>query len=128
MTVLLTIAVVGFLGYCMRAVFIVSLAKHAFPPLALRVLEYVAPAVMGALVMTMLTGARGHFGHWRAGGGGFGGSRRGGRSHPQCWYRLDLRDGGVLDPGERDQLTQFSRILIDVGILHHPGAQLSSVQ
>jgi branched-subunit amino acid transport protein len=59
MTVLLTITVVGFLGYCMRAVFIVSLAKHAFPPLALRVLEYVAPAVMGALVMTMLTGPEG---------------------------------------------------------------------
>ena len=59
MTVLLTICCVGLLGYSMRAIFIVSLAKLSFPPLALRLLEYVAPAVMGALVMTMLTGPEG---------------------------------------------------------------------
>ena len=59
MTVLLTIFCVGLVGYGMRAIFIVSLAKHSFPPLALRLLEYVAPAVMGALVMTMLTGPEG---------------------------------------------------------------------
>ena len=59
MTVLLTICCVGLLGYGMRAIFIVSLAKLSFPPLALRLLEYVAPAVMGALVMTMLTGPEG---------------------------------------------------------------------
>ena len=59
MTALLTIFCVGLVGYAMRAIFIVSLAKHSFPPLALRLLEYVAPAVMGALVMTMLTGPEG---------------------------------------------------------------------
>ena len=54
MTAFLAILLAGVGTYAMRAVFIVVLARRKFPPLALRVLEYVAPAVMGALVMSML--------------------------------------------------------------------------
>ena len=41
----------------MRAFFIFALARYAFPPLLLllRALEYVAPTVMAALVISMLT-------------------------------------------------------------------------
>ncbi|MFT6771952.1 MAG: branched-subunit amino acid transport protein, partial [Congregibacter sp.] len=45
--------------YLSRAIFIVVLADRSFPPLALRALEYVAPAVMGALIVSMLTTAEG---------------------------------------------------------------------
>jgi branched-subunit amino acid transport protein len=41
--------------YASRAIFVVLLARRRFPPLALRTLEYVAPAVMGALIVAMLT-------------------------------------------------------------------------
>ncbi len=54
MNVALAILITGLGTYAMRAVFIVALAKRKFPPLAMRALEYVAPAVMGALVMSML--------------------------------------------------------------------------
>ena len=39
----------------MRAFFIFALARYSFPPLLLRALEYVAPTVMAALVVSMLT-------------------------------------------------------------------------
>jgi branched-subunit amino acid transport protein len=51
----LAILLTGVGTYGSRAVFIVLLAQRRFPPLALRTLEYVAPAVMGALIVTMLT-------------------------------------------------------------------------
>ncbi len=52
--ILLTIFLMGLGSYAMRAIFILALSGKTFPPLALRALEYVAPAVMAALVMTML--------------------------------------------------------------------------
>ena len=52
--ILLVILLMGLGSYGMRAIFILALADKTFPPLALRALEYVAPAVMAALVMTML--------------------------------------------------------------------------
>lgn len=59
MTVLLAIVITGVGTYLMRALFILLLAKHDFPAVARRVLEYVAPAVMAALVVSMLVGSRG---------------------------------------------------------------------
>lgn len=54
MTALLAIVLTGLGTYGMRAVFIVALSRKPFHPMALRALEYVAPAVMGALVVSML--------------------------------------------------------------------------
>jgi len=58
-TVFIAILLAGIGTYLSRAVFILALAQRRFPPLALRALEYVAPAVLGALIVTMLTGADG---------------------------------------------------------------------
>lgn len=52
--VMLTIILMGLCSYTMRAIFILALSDKTFPPMALRALEYVAPAVMASLVMTML--------------------------------------------------------------------------
>ena len=49
------IILTGIGSYAMRAFFICALARYAFPPLLLRALEYVAPTVMAALVISMLT-------------------------------------------------------------------------
>ena len=54
MTMLSAIIVVGLGTYAMRALFLVTLSDRTFPPLALRLLEYVAPAVLGSLVISML--------------------------------------------------------------------------
>ena len=51
----LAIILTGIGSYAMRAFFIFALAKYRFPPLLLRSLEYVAPTVMAALVISMLT-------------------------------------------------------------------------
>jgi len=59
MTILLTILIMGLGSYAMRAVFILLLSNHSFPPWALKALEYVGPAVMAALVMTMLLSPEG---------------------------------------------------------------------
>lgn len=59
MSAFLAILLVAIGTYASRAVFIVALADAKFPPLALRALEYVGPAVMGALVVSMLTSADG---------------------------------------------------------------------
>jgi branched-subunit amino acid transport protein len=59
MTVALAILLTGLGTYLSRALFIVALARRRFPPLALRALEYVAPAVMGALIVTLLTSPEG---------------------------------------------------------------------
>jgi branched-subunit amino acid transport protein len=56
---LIAIVLAGLGSYLSRAVFIVALAEQRFPPLAMRALEYVAPAVMGALIVSMLTTADG---------------------------------------------------------------------
>lgn len=54
MTAMLAIVITGLGTYAMRALFVVALSHRQFPPLALRALEYVAPAVMGSLVVSML--------------------------------------------------------------------------
>lgn len=54
MTTFLAILVTGLGTYLSRAVFILSLANRRIPPLVRAALEYVAPAVLGALVVTML--------------------------------------------------------------------------
>ena len=59
MSAFIAILVTGLGTYFSRAIFIVALGQRRFPPLALRALEYVAPAVMGALIVAMLTTARG---------------------------------------------------------------------
>lgn len=59
MSIFLAISLVGIGTYISRALFIVLLADAKFPPLALRALEYVSPAVMGALIVSMLTTADG---------------------------------------------------------------------
>lgn len=59
MTVVIAIVLAGIGIYLSRAIFIVALARRRFPPLAMRTLDYVAPAVLGALVVSMLTTAEG---------------------------------------------------------------------
>ncbi len=59
MMVLVAIVLTGIGTYALRAVFVVTLSRQQFPALALRALEYVAPAVMGALVISMLTSSAG---------------------------------------------------------------------
>ncbi|MBT7341134.1 MAG: AzlD domain-containing protein [Halieaceae bacterium] len=59
MMILLTILMMGLGSYAMRAVFILLLSNRSFPPSALKALEYVGPAVMAALVMTMLLSPEG---------------------------------------------------------------------
>jgi branched-subunit amino acid transport protein len=55
----LAILLAGIGVYLSRAIFIVALADRRFPPVILSALEYVAPAVMGALIVAMLTGPSG---------------------------------------------------------------------
>ena len=55
----LAIVLTGFGSYAMRAFFIFALAHYTFPPILLRALEYVAPTVMAALVISMLTSPEG---------------------------------------------------------------------
>ena len=55
MNTFLAIVLAGIGTYASRALFIVALANQRFPPLALKALEYVAPAVMGALIVSMLS-------------------------------------------------------------------------
>ena len=51
----LAIVLTGIGSYAMRAFFIFALARYTFHPILLRALEYVAPTVMAALVISMLT-------------------------------------------------------------------------
>jgi len=53
------IILTGIGTYAMRAFFIFALARYTFPPLMLRALEYVAPTVMAALVISMMTNTKG---------------------------------------------------------------------
>jgi branched-subunit amino acid transport protein len=54
MTTFLAILVTGLGTYLSRSIFILSLANRRIPPMVRAALEYVAPAVLGALVVTML--------------------------------------------------------------------------
>ena len=51
----LAIILTGIGSYTLRAFFIFALSRYTFPPLLLQALEYVAPTVMAALVISMLT-------------------------------------------------------------------------
>ena len=53
--ILTAIILTGMGSYLMRAFFIFALARYQFPPIMLRALEYVAPTVMAALVVSILT-------------------------------------------------------------------------
>ena len=53
--ILTAIILTGIGSYLMRAFFIFALARYQFPPIMLRALEYVAPTVMAALVVSLLT-------------------------------------------------------------------------
>ena len=53
--ILTAIILTGMGSYLMRAFFIFELARYQFPPIMLRALEYVAPTVMAALVVSLLT-------------------------------------------------------------------------
>ena len=55
----LAILLTGIGSYAMRALFIFALTRYVFPPLLLHALEYVAPTVMAALVISMLTTPQG---------------------------------------------------------------------
>jgi branched-subunit amino acid transport protein len=54
MNALLAIFVVGLGTYFSRAVFIIALANRRIPPAVRLAMEYVGPAVMAALVVSML--------------------------------------------------------------------------
>ena len=53
------IILTGLGSYAMRAFFIFALVRYSFPPVLLRALEYVAPTVMAALVISMMTSTEG---------------------------------------------------------------------
>lgn len=57
---LVAIAAVGLGTYVFRALFIVSLAKRRIPDQVLLALQFVAPAVMAALIVALLTDSDGH--------------------------------------------------------------------
>ncbi len=57
---LVAIAVVGLGTYLFRALFIVSLAKRRIPEQVLVALQFVAPAVMAALIVALLTDSEGN--------------------------------------------------------------------
>jgi branched-subunit amino acid transport protein len=54
MNTLLAILATGAGTYFSRSLFILALANRRIPPMLRRALEYVGPAVLGALVVTML--------------------------------------------------------------------------
>jgi branched-subunit amino acid transport protein len=53
--ILAAIILTGIGSYFMRVFFIFALARYQFPPIMLQALEYVAPTVMAALVVSLLT-------------------------------------------------------------------------
>jgi len=57
---LIAIVAVGLGTYVFRALFIVSLAKRRIPEQVLLALHFVAPAVMAALIVALLTDSDGH--------------------------------------------------------------------
>jgi branched-subunit amino acid transport protein len=63
MSTFAAIVAVGLGTFASRAVFIVGLANRAIPGAVLRALEYVGPATLSALIVTLMTSD----GHVRAG-------------------------------------------------------------
>lgn len=59
MTDFLAVLVVGLGTYALRSVFILALANRRIPPTVIAALDYVAPAVLAALVVSLLVGADG---------------------------------------------------------------------
>jgi branched-subunit amino acid transport protein len=59
-TDLMATVVVGFGTYVFRAVFIVALARRPIPDVVLVALKYVGPAVLGALIVALLTDSEGN--------------------------------------------------------------------
>ena len=59
MNILLAIVAAGLGTYFSRASFILVMANRQIPPNVLLALQYVAPSVLGALIMTMLLGPEG---------------------------------------------------------------------
>jgi branched-subunit amino acid transport protein len=59
-TDLVAIVIVGVGTYVMRALFIVSLAKRRIPEAVLVALRFVGPAVLGALIVALLTDSEGN--------------------------------------------------------------------
>ena len=53
--ILAAIILTGIGSYFVRVFFIFALARYQFPPIMLQALEYVAPTVMAALVVSLLT-------------------------------------------------------------------------
>ena len=60
MSELVAVLVVGFGTYASRAVFVVVLATRTIPPTVLQALQYVAPAVLSALIVALLIDADGN--------------------------------------------------------------------
>ena len=59
MNTFLAILATGLGTYASRSAFILVLADRQIPPNVMLALQYVAPSVLGALVMTMLMGPEG---------------------------------------------------------------------
>ena len=59
MNTVLAIVAAGLGTYFSRASFILVMANRQIPPNVLLALQYVAPSVLGALIMTMLLGPEG---------------------------------------------------------------------
>ena len=59
MTALIAIALVGVGAYLSRSLFILALARYRLSEAFLRLLGYVAPAVLGALVVALLIDSEG---------------------------------------------------------------------
>ncbi len=55
MTELLAVAIVGLGTYASRSVFIIALANRRIPAAVLVALQFVAPAVLAALIVALLT-------------------------------------------------------------------------
>ena len=110
----LATVVVGFGTYVFRAVFIVVLAKRRIPEVVLVALKYVGPAVLGALIVALLTDPRGQCPD--RGPRGLSVHRRGFRrsSHPKPHLDPLRRDGGVLG-GASPRLEGAKKILCTAG-------------
>ena len=60
MSDLVAVIVVGLGTYSSRAVFIIALANRTIPPTVLQALQYVAPAVLSALIVALLIDSDGN--------------------------------------------------------------------
>jgi len=60
MTVFVAIVIVGLGTYLSRAVFILALANRKIPDAVIVALQYVAPAVLAALIVALLTDGDGN--------------------------------------------------------------------